>query len=71
MLTMAGAAIDETKWYTNLYTRGNTGSASILIMLDEFLRAGLAKTNDTILCVVPESARFNCAYVQMTVVEPE
>jgi 3-oxoacyl-[acyl-carrier-protein] synthase III len=68
MLEMAGAAIDESKWYTNLYTRGNTGCASILIMLDEFLREGRAKPGDKLLCMVPESGRFNCAYVHMTVV---
>lgn len=68
MLDMAGAGIDETKWYTNLYTRGNTGSASIFVMLDEFLRDGRLGRDDTILCVVPESARFNCAYIHLTAV---
>jgi len=70
MLDMAGVSIDQDKWYTNLYTRGNTGAASILIMLDEFLRDGRAKAGDSILCVVPESARFNCAYMHLTMVAP-
>ena len=69
MLKMAGAEIAEEKWYTNLYTRGNTGCASISIMLDEFLQTGRAKVADTILCMVPESGRFNCAYMHVTVVE--
>lgn len=68
MLDMAGAMIDEDKWYTNLYTRGNTGCASILIMLDEFLQEGRATIGDTILCMVPESGRFNCAYMHLTMV---
>lgn len=68
MLTMAGVGIDDDKWYTNLYTRGNTGCASILIMLDEFLRDGRAKEGDSVLCVVPESGRFNCAYMHLTMV---
>ncbi len=71
MLKMAGAEIAEEKWYTNLYTRGNTGCASILIMLDEFLRTGRAGVGDTILCMVPESGRFNCAYMHLTVVEDQ
>lgn len=69
MLDMAGARIPEEKWYSNLYTRGNTGSASILIMLDEFLSLGKARPGDTIVCMVPESGRFNTAYIQLTVVD--
>lgn len=69
LLDMAGARIDEEKWYSNLYTRGNTGSASILIMLDEFLKEKIAKVGDTMICMVPESGRFNVAYIHMTVVE--
>jgi 3-oxoacyl-[acyl-carrier-protein] synthase-3 len=69
MLEMAGVAIPEHKWYTNLYTRGNTGCASILIMLDEFLGEERVAIADTILCMVPESGRFNNAYMHMTVVD--
>jgi len=69
MLEMCGASIPQEKWFTNLYTRGNTGAASILIMLDEFLREGRARAGQKILCMVPESGRFNTAYMQLTVVE--
>ncbi len=69
LLEMAGAHVPEEKWYSNLYTRGNTGSASILIMLDEFLQEQRAKPGDTILCMVPESGRFNNAYIHLTMVE--
>jgi len=69
MLDMAGVRIDERKWYSNLYTRGNTGAASILIMLDEFLRSDRAAVGDTVFCMVPESGRFNCAYMHLTMVE--
>ena len=68
LLVMSGAHIPQDRWYTNLYTRGNTGAASILIMLDEFLRDGRALVGDTILCMVPESGRFNTAYVHFTTV---
>jgi 3-oxoacyl-[acyl-carrier-protein] synthase III len=69
MLEKAGASIPQHRWFTNLYTRGNTGAASILIMLDEFLREVRPKEGETILCMVPESGRFNTAYLQFTVVE--
>lgn len=71
LLEMAGAKVDEEKWYTNLYTRGNTGCASIFIMLDEFLEEGIARPGDTIMCMVPESGRFNTAYIHLTMVQED
>jgi 3-oxoacyl-[acyl-carrier-protein] synthase-3 len=68
MLDMAGALIPEEKWYTNLYARGNTGCASIFIMLHELLLERELQANQKILCMVPESGRFNTAYMQLTVV---
>jgi 3-oxoacyl-[acyl-carrier-protein] synthase-3 len=68
LLEMCGASIPQDRWFTNLYTRGNTGAASILIMLDEFLRDDRAEVGDRILCMVPESGRFNTAYMHFTVV---
>lgn len=69
MMQRAGVGIAEHKWYSNLYSRGNTGCASIFIMLDEFCRSRPHQAGDTILCMVPESGRFNNAYMQLTVVE--
>ena len=66
---MCGASIPQDKWFTNLYTRGNVGAASILIMLDDFLREGCFRAGETILCMVPESGRFNTAYMQLTVLD--
>lgn len=71
MLEMAGAAIPEEKWFTNLYARGNTGCASIFIMLDEFLREVKPKHGAKVLCMVPESGRFNSCYMQLTVVNSD
>lgn len=67
MLEKSGASIPEHKWYTNLYERGNTGCASIFIMLDEFIKTHNLKAGETIFCMVPESGRFNCAYMHLTV----
>jgi 3-oxoacyl-[acyl-carrier-protein] synthase III len=69
LLTMCGARVDDRKWYTNLYDRGNTGCASIFIMLHDFLATDRAQPGETVLCMVPESGRFNVAYVHLTVVE--
>ena len=57
LLRQSGAMIDENKWFTNLYTKGNTGAASIFIMLEELYREGGLKKGEKILCHVPESGR--------------
>jgi len=67
LLEKAGAAIPESKWYTNLYERGNTGCASLFIMLDEFANTQSYKEGDKIICMVPESGRFNNVYMMLTV----
>jgi len=69
LMVQAGVSIPEDKWYTNLYTRGNTGCAAILIMLDEFRKNKTLKAGETIICMVPESGRFNVAYMKLTVVD--
>lgn len=71
MLEKAGAAIDEEKWFSNLYTRGNTGCASIFIMLDEFSKTKDLNHGEKIICMVPESGRFNNVYMQLTVVKDD
>jgi 3-oxoacyl-[acyl-carrier-protein] synthase-3 len=38
-------------------------------MLDEFLRERRPAPGERVLCMVPESGRFNTAYLQLTVVE--
>jgi len=70
LLDAAGVGIPEERWWTNLYTRGNTGAASLFIMIDEFLRTEdvTISDGDTILCFVPESGRFNTTYMQLTAV---
>ena len=60
--------IPQEKWFTNLKTRGNTGSASIYIMLDELYHSGRLEAGQKILCFVPESARFSVGYALLTVV---
>ena len=64
-----GVDLPADRWFTNLATRGNTGSASIYIMLDEALNTGKFQPGDRILAMVPESGRFIMSYMQFTCVE--
>lgn len=56
------------KWFTNLSKKGNTGSASIFIMLEELFKSQQLQTGQRILCYIPESGRFSSAFIQLTVV---
>lgn len=62
-----GIEIPLEKWYTNLVTTGNIGSASIFIMLEELMNSGTLKPGQKILLMVPESARFSYAFSLLTV----
>ena len=68
-LRAAGYAPDEERWYTNLHTAGNTGAASIFVMLDA--ARPRMRRGDRVLLVVPESGRFTMAFAQLTCVGPE
>jgi 3-oxoacyl-[acyl-carrier-protein] synthase-3 len=67
-LKKAGFEIDYEKWFTNLYEKGNTGSASFYIILEEFARVKPIKNGDKILCFVPESGRFSTAFILLEAV---
>ena len=67
LLKKAGLDIPRERWYSNLTTRGNTGAASIYIMLDELLSTRPLKTGEQIFCFVPESGRFSAAYMLLEV----
>ncbi|MCW6036906.1 3-oxoacyl-ACP synthase [Spirulina subsalsa FACHB-351] len=68
-LEKANCMIPEEKWFTNLYTRGNTGCASIYLMLEELFHSGKLQPGEKIFCFVPESGRYTTAYMMLTVVE--
>ncbi len=69
-LEAAGLGIPESRWFTNLYTKGNTGAASIFIMLEEALNGGRFRPGDEILLMVPESGRFTVSFAWLTCVTP-
>ena len=62
--------LDTDRWFSNLETCGNTGSASIFIALEEAFRTGRFSPGETILLAVPESGRFSFAFAHLTVVAP-
>lgn len=67
-LESIGFSIEKEKWFTNLFEKGNTGSASIYIILEELFNCGKLNKGEKILCYVPESGRFSTAFIQLTVV---
>jgi 3-oxoacyl-[acyl-carrier-protein] synthase-3 len=67
LLDKAGLTIPRERWYSNLTTRGNTGSASIFIMLAEFLDTHDVKAGEKIFCFIPESGRMTAAYMLLEV----
>lgn len=67
-LVKADFEIPYEKWFTNLITHGNTGSASIYIMLAELFNSGKLKKGQKILCYIPESGRFSTAFMSLEVV---
>ncbi len=68
LLTKAGVMIDEEKWFSNLTYKGNTGSASIFILLNELFYSGKLKVGDSVLCHVPESGQAYNSFMLLEVV---
>jgi len=67
LLDKANLRIPKEYWWSNLTWRGNTGAASILIMLAEFLQTKTLTPGEQILCFIPESGRFTAAYMLLEV----
>ncbi|MBA7525738.1 hypothetical protein ES705_17891 [subsurface metagenome] len=60
--------ISDDKWFTNLHKVGNVGAASGFLMLEELFYSGNLKEGDTLLLMIPESARFSYTFVHLTAV---
>jgi 3-oxoacyl-[acyl-carrier-protein] synthase-3 len=67
-LVRAGLPIPFERWFTNLEKYGNTGAASIYIMIDELRQSGQLAAGQRLLCFVPESGRFSSGFMLLTVV---
>lgn len=64
----AGLSIPRESWFTNLAEKGNTGSASPFIMLDELFQSGRIKKGHKLLIFIPESGRFSSGFIFMEAV---
>ncbi len=67
-MLQAGCNIPQDKWFTNLSYKGNTGSASIYIILEELFNSNRIKKGDKLLCYIPESGRFSTAFMLLEAV---
>ncbi len=67
-LKASGFEIPLDRWFTNLAEKGNTGAASIFIILDELFKSGKIRRGEKLLCFVPESGRFTMCYMLLTAV---
>lgn len=56
-------------YWTNLATVGNTGTASIYVMLDHYLQQNQLEHGERILLFVPESGQFNFVLISLSVVK--
>jgi 3-oxoacyl-[acyl-carrier-protein] synthase-3 len=60
-----GGQID---YWTNLEWAGNTGAASIYVMLDEYVKTHSLEDGDKVLLFIPESGQFNFVLISLTAV---
>lgn len=67
-LADVGLPIPRERWFSNLAQKGNTGSASPYIILDELFRSGRIKPGQKLLMFIPESGRFSSGFVYMEAV---
>lgn len=68
LLQQAGCMIPEERWFNNLSSKGNTGSASIFVMLEELFYTKNLQKGQNILCIVPESGRSIISFMLLKVV---
>ena len=68
LLEKTGAMIDEERWFSNLPQKGNTGTASIFVILEELWREKNLKPGQKVLCHVPESGRCLNGFMMLEVV---
>jgi 3-oxoacyl-[acyl-carrier-protein] synthase-3 len=70
LMKNADLAIPRERWFTNLQHFGNTGAASIFIMLRDLLRERRPSVGEQVLRFVPESGRFTLGFMMFEVVDP-
>lgn len=68
LLENTAGMVPLEKWFSNLKTVGNIGTASIWVMLEAFLRSGKLCRGEKVLCVVPESGRALVGFMMLEAV---
>ena len=68
MQKCSGDVVRSVPYWTNLATVGNTGAASIYVMLNQFLLQSKLTHGDRLLLFIPESGQFNFVLVSLTAV---
>lgn len=63
-----GLQIPYERWFTNLESKGNTGAASMYIILEELMRSDRVQPGQRLLCIVPESARMTFCFLHLTAI---
>lgn len=67
-IARAGLPIPASRWFSNLDQRGNTGSASLYLMVHDLRASGRLRRGDRLLCLIPESGRFSTGFMHLTAV---
>lgn len=67
-LRVIGLEIPKERWFTNLTTRGNMGSASPFVILHELFQSGKIQKGQKILMYIPESGRFSTGFAYLEAV---
>ncbi len=70
-LAELGVSLPEERWFSNLESRGNTGSASLFLLLGDLVASGRLAVGQRVLAMIPESGRFITCYLAFTVVGPD
>lgn len=71
LFARGGMPLPQDRIFSNLYHRGNVGSAAFPLMVEELLASGRLEPGQRLLCIVPESGRFLFGYVILKVVGPD
>lgn len=70
LLELGGLRIPKERWFSNLTTKGNVGSASAFVLLEELFNGEQLQPGQQILLMIPESGRSTMGYAHLTVVGP-
>ncbi|MEO0814299.1 MAG: beta-ketoacyl-ACP synthase III, partial [Myxococcota bacterium] len=68
LLELGGVRLPAERWFSNLTSKGNVGSASTFVLLEELFNEGALSPGQELLLMIPESGRSTMGYAKLTVV---